>query len=407
MDRQIIWEQARNYDSFYLYEEKGIREHVRRLKKDFPGLEFLYSVKANPNPYVRRCVFGEGFGADAASLAEVRYAQEAGISPDRIQYSAPGKSGRDIEGALGAATLIADSAEEVERIQEAAKKKGLVAEIGLRVNPDFGFYGGRGVSSKFGIDEAQIYERIERWKGLSNIRIVGLHVHLHSQELDRDRLAEYHRNVLALADTFQKKTGEDLAFVNLGSGIGVAYCPGEDPVDTEALGRETAKLAAQMKERWPKLRIFLETGRYAACESGIYVTKVLDKKVSYGKTYVILSNTLNGFMRPSMAQMFLGCRPDGEVPANEPFFTGKDAFAFRTLCREEPDGTETVTLVGNLCTAADLVEKDICLPKLAPGDLVIMTNAGSYAAVITPMQFASQVPPAQLFLAEDGRVLAE
>ena len=94
---------------------------------------------------------------------------------------------------------------------------------------------------------------------------------------------------------------------------------------------------------------------------------------------------------------------DNFPAGNEPLFTSKDAFQFIALSDESKK--ETVTLVGNLCTASDVVAKDITMPRLKKGDIVVITNAGSYAAVLSPVQFSSQVPPAQLFLSCDGTVI--
>ena len=89
----------------------------------------------------------------------------------------------------------------------------------------------------------------------------------------------------------------------------------------------------------------------------------------------------------------------------EPLFTCDGAFRFTPL--KGGEATETVTLAGNLCTGTDLIAEDIPMPQLAVGDLIVIDNAGSYASVLSPMQFASQDKPAELFLAADGRVLAD
>ena len=152
MKKETLMELLRDYDSFYLYDEEVIREHTRRLKKDLPGVEFLYSIKCNPHRLAVRSVFEEGFGADAASLGEVLLAREQGLEAENIYYSAPGKTEKDISAALGRCVLIADSISEVERIQKTAAAAGVTAKIGVRLNPGFGFGGGEGGSSKLGID---------------------------------------------------------------------------------------------------------------------------------------------------------------------------------------------------------------------------------------------------------------
>lgn len=128
----------------------------------------------------------------------------------------------------------------------------------------------------------------------------------------------------------------------------------------------------------------------------------MDKKTSYGKTFVVLAATLTGFARPAYAHMFEKYAVD-EFPAEcEPFYTCKGAFQYVPLT--ENTDTEKVTLCGGLCTSTDIIEEDIELKKLDIGDVVVITNAGSYAAVITPMEFASLRKPAQLMLKADGTV---
>lgn len=402
-NKQVVLQQAKIYDSFYLYDENKIIKYTNQLKQDFEGVQFLYSIKTNSNPMVVKSVFSQGFGADAASLAEVMMGNQNGISSDKIQYSAPGKTIHDIEASMGISTIIADSLDEVMRIQEIAKKKGIIVEIGIRINPNFTFYGGSGVPSKFGIDEQQVFEAIPNWKKLDSIKIVGIHVHSRSQELNSIILEKYYENIFCLAAAFQKAMNIKLKFVNMGSGLGIPYVSDDVPLDTVYLGKAVKKLISAFRVKLPDARIFIETGRYAVGKSGVYVTKVLDKKSSYGKIFVILNNTLNGFVRPSLAQLVLSYSADKSPVGSEPLFTSKNAFEFIALTGETEQ--EIVTLVGNLCTATDIMAKDILIPKLKCGDVIVVTNGGSYAAAISPMQFCSLVSPAQLFLTRNGEVI--
>ena len=365
-------------------------------------MTFLYSVKCNPYPEVLRCVLNQGFGVDAASLAECVMGQKAGLGKDMVIFSAPGKTMADIRGGLGISTLVADSAAEVERIQEAAAEQGVVAEIGLRVNPDFTYTADTGVASKFGIDEQLIYDSMKSWKKLPNIRIVGLHAHLKSQELSAETLKGYYRNMFRLSVSMREAFGT-LKFVNLGSGMGIPFCETDKPFDTTALGAETQRLMAEFQEKLPETRFYIETGRYAVGTAGTYVAKVVDKKVTHGKNFVLLSATLNGFARPSMVAMLEHFMGNGPIAAWEPIYTGDHSFQMIPLV--ETAERETVTVTGNLCTGTDLVLSDADMPKMEVGDTVVFPNAGSYAAVISPMQFASQPKPAQLFLRADGTVV--
>lgn len=400
-NKSVIETCARRYDSFYLYDENIIRSSLSALKANFPGIEFLYSIKCNPNPHVLRCVFDHGLGADAASLGEVMMADHAGLGQDQIFYSAPGKTVKEIEGAMTKATLIADSLEEIERIRQVAESAGMTVKIGLRINPDFTFTKEYGQASKFGIDEEQALRFLKEHDG-KNIRVSGIHVHLKSQELHTDALASYYEKMLRLSERFSHVCG-GLDYVNMGSGIGVPYTETDEPPDLSYLGSFVRKKINRFREKSPETRWMIEVGRYAICKSGVYVTKVLDRKVSRGKTYIILKNTLNGFMRPSLAMLVdRYAQETSQMPA-EPLFTGPNAFQFLPLSEKGPN--ETVTLAGNLCTAADVIAEDVVMPHLECGDSIVITNAGSYAAVLSPMQFSTQEPPVELFLTQTGDVL--
>ena len=143
----------------------------------------------------------------------------------------------------------------------------------------------------------------------------------------------------------------------------------------------------------------VHSGRYVCGDAGTYYTKIIDKKTSHGKTYLILSNTLNGFFHPSVALMVEG-NSDGIPKPYEPMYIKPDASPISVL--NGSTVKETVTLAGNLCTSADLVKKDITLNKCDVGDILSFGNAGCYSYVLTPVQVASQTPPSQIFVHEDG-----
>lgn len=402
-NKEIILEQAKKYNSFYFYDERIIISATNRLKEDFKGIEFLYSLKSNPAPAIVKTIVSQGFGADAASLAEVKLAKKFGLPPEKIQYSAPGKSKEEIEGALDISTIIADSINEVFLIEEVAKERNMTAEIGIRINPNFTFFGDEGISSKFGIDEEQVYEWTPKWRALSHIKIVGIHVHLRSQELKAEVLEAYYKRMLSLAIKFQEEIGYRLTFINMGSGLGIPYAKKDIPLDTKYLGEKIVAFMKEFQEKLGGVNLILETGRYVVGESGYYITRVLDKKVSMGTTFIILHNTLNGFIRPSLAQLVLHYAKENTSDGSEPLFTSRDAFHFVSLTDEKEE--EEVTLMGNLCTASDVIAKDIIMPKLDVGDFIAISNAGSYGAVLSPMQFSWQSPPPQLILRCDGSVV--
>lgn len=398
---ELIQSLSKRYDSFYLYDGAMVAERAAQLQQVFSPVEFLYSVKCNPNRHILHTLFSRGFGADAASLGEVLLAAECGHAKDRIYFSAPGKTAWDIAEALSKSVLIADSLDEIGRIDAAARAQGIRAEIGLRINPNFSLTGEGGHASKFGIDEDDAAAFV-RDLPYQNVCVTGIHVHVKSQVLDGDALAAYYGRILRLARRFAALCGP-LSYVNLGSGIGVPFASTDAAVDLEALHGALLGQLEAFRADFPATKIFMESGRYTTCISGVYVTKVLDRKVSHGKTYLVLKNTLNGFLRPAAAMMVAQFADGKTAKSWEPLFTCADAFRFTPL--KGGEAAETVTLVGNLCTGTDVIAEDIPMPHLECGDLIVMDNAGSYAAVLSPMQFASLDRAAELFLTPGGEVL--
>jgi diaminopimelate decarboxylase len=406
MNEKIIAELAEKNDSFYLYDEGEIRSRANKLKHDISNAGLLYSIKANPDVNVVKCLAGIGFGADAASAGEVETAAAAGIPAADIYYSAPGKTDSDLQQTLGRCVIIADSIGEIGRINKRAAAEDLRVDIGLRINPDFHLQNDPYVSpccrpSKFGIDMEAALEVLSDW-GYDRVRVTGIHIHLGSQMLDHEMIEAYHENVLKTAVKTEETMGRALDFINLGSGIGIPYGSDEAEADTAAIGRNLRRLA----ERYGlgKTRLIMETGRYVAGPAGIYACKVIDRKESGGRIFVILAGTLNGFIRPSMARLIENCAGGAPVSGCEPLFNGNyDGFRPETL--KKNGETEIVTLVGNLCTAIDVVAESAELPEPEPGDVVFFRNAGAYGAVLSPRQFASQPQPKEFFVTAEGRVI--
>lgn len=401
-DPELIINQAQDDDSFYLYSQKEINKRIDDLQSFFPEVEFIYSMKCNSNPFVTKSIFKRGLGADAASAGEVRLASYLGLSKDQIYYSAPGKSKKDIERSLKYATIIADSLGELEKIDEICKEMGIYEEVGVRINPNFSFFTEEKSPSKFGVDQDQFVEFLQN-NACKNIKVTGIHVHLHSQELNPDRLINYYRNVLRLGKDLSDLSGYDLSYVNMGSGIGINYSIEDKPMDLAYLSEKANKLIKEFKDDYKNTKVIIETGRYLLGKAGVYVTKVIDKKVSNGKTFVILKNTLNGFIRPAIEQFVGTYTEDKDVKAWEPLFTGMGSFQYKVINKTKEK--ERVNLVGNLCTATDLIAEDIEIERLEPGDLLVINNAGAYAAVLTPMQFASLEKPVEFLLTEDNKLL--
>ena len=379
----------------YIYEEALIKKRCCALREAMPEVGLLYSVKINPFMPVLKTIAAQGFGADAASANEVLLAEQSGIPSDRIYYSAPGKTLQDIQKVWGKCTIIADSFSELDRLEQCAAANNEWIAVGVRVNPNFSMIGDSAVSSKFGIDEEQLITADLRFP---HLKIIGIHVHLRSQILDADILCAYYRSCYMLAERMSGRSGVEIQFINFGSGIGTVYdSTGEKPLALEKIGQTLRTLRAKNNNSL-QAKFILETGRFVICNAGTYYTRIVDRKVSCGKTYLVVQNAMNGFLRPAIAELLR--QNIGAFPHNgqEPLYTCGSQSEFRILGRAE--NCETVDIVGNLCTALDVMARDIPLPHAEIGDILAVSNAGSYGCTLTPLLFSSQEQPKEILWTE-------
>ena len=149
----------------------------------------------------------------------------------------------------------------------------------------------------------------------------------------------------------------------------------------------------------------IETGRFPTAQAGTYWLRVVDKKFSRGKTYVIAENCMNGLQKPALAAMLRHELGGGTPTPYEPLFTSE--WAFPIIAHGDESRAETVDIVGNLCCAADVLTEDFTGPELAVGDLIEVRNAGAYACTLTAQRFSSHQPPRELLVYGDGRVETE
>lgn len=402
----------------YLYEEEVIAARLALLRQTLPDFSLLYSIKANPCPAICAFMARNGVGADAASLAEVTLSQKSGMDADKIYYSAPGKSQSDLRAAMGQCALIADSYGELERLNALAKEKGWSAArplpVGLRVNPDIAFGPGpypellSGRSGKFGVDEESLVSHMERLRQMRNIRLAGLHVFLRSQVLRHEVIAASFAHVFSLAQHCKEQLGWNVEYINFGGGLGIGSAldaQGGGELDMAALGTLVGETVSKYGSAFSGTRLLLESGRFLTGQAGTFITRIEDVKESRGKTYVIAPGCLNGFLRPAVMGLLDGLEPKPQGPL-EPLFSGYGAHRVSLPGKSGKDNALVeVTVCGGLCTAFDTIARDVALPDPRPGDVLAISNAGAYAATLSPFAFASFERPKELYRKADGTIL--
>lgn len=375
----------------YVYDLGVVRATVAALRAALgPRIALHYAVKANPHPAILGEMIAAGLGFDVASAGELLGVLQAGGDPGHIGFAGPGKRLPDLRAALqaGIGFLSVESQGELERAASLARSLGLRGDVGLRLNPPAALSraGQRmgGGSRAFGIDSEAAGAVLESLGASSVLRFRGFHLYPGAQVLDAETLlAQLHQSfevVLGLLP--QAPVSPEI--VDLGGGFGVPYTASDRPLDLAAVGRGLSGLLDEYVPRLPRTRFVIELGRALVAAAGIYVTRVIDRKVSRGQTHLILDGGLHHFLAATgnfgqvIHRPFPVCAPEHlDVP---------------------PEAYETVSLAGPLCTPLDTFGARVALPPLAEGELVAVMCAGAYGLTASPQAFLSHPPPAECVL---------
>ncbi|PUB29953.1 diaminopimelate decarboxylase [Promicromonospora sp. AC04] len=373
---------------FFAYDRQRISDRVGEVRAAFgDAVRLGYAVKANPMPAVVQHLAGLVDALDVASAREMHTALDTGTTPDRISFAGPGKTPEEIRSAVAAGVLIElESQTEAHRVVAAGEGLGVVPRVAVRVNPDFAVRGSgmrmSGGPQQFGVDAEQVPDLL-RYLTATGVDMTGFHVFAGSQNLDAERIADAQRATADLVVTLADHVPGPVRYVNLGGGLGIPYFPKDRPVD---LGRVGESLAAVVAERiapaLPDADVHIELGRYLVGEAGYYVTRVIDRKVSRGRTYLVVDGGMHHQLAASgnLGQV---------IRRNYPVLVG-DHMAVRD--------TEQATVVGCLCTPLDLLADDVPLPRAEPGDLVVVLQAGAYGLTASPTAFLGHPAPAEVLV---------
>lgn len=361
---------------FYVYDRSLLDARVAQLRAALPkAIKLHYAMKANPMPALVCHMARLVDGIDVASAGELLVALDAGADPQEISFAGPGKTEAELHQAVAAGILInVESFREVPILAAAQQALGLPARVAVRVNPDFelkssGMKMGGG-PKQFGVDAEQVPELLAEI-GRAGLAFEGFHLFAGSQNLKPESIVEAQQKSFALACRLAEHAPSAVKFLNLGGGFGIPYFPGEQPLDLAPIGANLAEIVVQAKTALPQAEIVIELGRYFVGEAGLYVAKVLDKKVSRGLTYLVTDGGLHHHL--SASGNF------GQVIRKNYPAAVANRMAATTL--------ETVSVVGPLCTPLDLLADRMNLPAAEPGDLVAIYQSGAYGATASPQRF--------------------
>ena len=372
---------------FYAYDRSLLTQRVELLRKHLPAPVHLhYAIKANPMPEVVRHLAALVDGLDVASAGELRIALASGGIPAVISFAGPGKTDAELAEAIAAGIVVnLESENEMERIAALGRSRNERPRVAVRVNPDFelkssGMKMGGG-PKQFGVDAERVPAMLSRI-GQLGLDFQGFHIFSGSQNLRADAIKEAQEKTIELALTLAKSAPSPVRLLNIGGGFGIPYFPGERPLDIAAVGANLTRLLDGMKERLPQARVVIELGRYLVGEAGIYVCRVIDRKISRGQVFLITDGGLHHHLAASgnFGQV---------IRKNYPVVVGNRVVGSRR---------EIASVVGPLCTPLDLLADGMELAEAEVGDLVAVFQSGAYGLTASPTAFLSHPAPAEVLV---------
>jgi diaminopimelate decarboxylase len=371
----------------YVYDKSLVANRVKTLRAMLPEMvKIHYAIKANPYAPLVGQMVNHVDGFDVASHQELILALSSGMACENISFAGPGKSKQDLLAAVVSKIIInVESQHELKQIYAIAQQLQCRANIALRVNPSFELKNAgmsmAGGSKPFGIDAENITEMLQDLE-FDKVNIKGLHIFTGSQNLNAEALMQAQTNTFELAYQLLKETGIKITHLNIGGGFGIPYFPNEKALNLTPVIDNLTILLEKYKPLIGFKEIHLELGRYLVGEAGIYLSRVVDKKDSRGKTFLVVDGGMHHHLANSgnFGQV---------IRKNYPVVMPQN------MTHTAP---EKINVVGPLCTPLDILANQIDLAPAKVGDVIAVLQSGAYGPTASPQLFLSQPQVKELML---------
>ena len=372
---------------YHLYDERGIRENVKRLRQAFawnPGFKEYFAVKATPNPTLMSILKEEGCGMDCSSLTELMLCERIGIVGDEIMFSSNATPAKDFQLAakLGA-TINLDDLTHVEFLENAI---GYIPEIiSCRYNPGGNFEIDNQImdtpsEQKYGMTKGQMIQAFKSLKE-KGAKHFGIHAFLASNTRTNDYYPELAPRLFRLAVELKNETGAHIAFINLSGGIGIPYRPEQPAADIEVIGDGVKRAFEEIlvPEGMGDVSIFTELGRYMLGPYGCLVTTAIHQKQIH-KNYIGLDACACDLMRPAMYGAY---------------------HHITVMGKENAPHDHLYDVTGGLCENNDKFAVDRELPKVDIGDFLVIHDTGAHGHAMG-YNYNGKLRSAEVLLRDDG-----
>lgn len=373
---------------FFAYDRGLLTQRVELLRSTLPpGIDLGYAIKANPMPAVVQHLCGLVDSFDVASAGEMRTALDTPIAPELVSFAGPGKGTDELNQAVAAGVMIElESEAEAERVAAIGERLSICPRVAIRVNPDFEVRGSGmrlgGGPQQFGIDSERVPALMKELTQ-ADVDFMGFHIFAGSQNLRADILVNAQRQTVDLLLRLADSAPDPIRYLNIGGGFGIPYFERDEALDPDAIGANlTELLNASIRPKLPDARVVVELGRYIVGECGVYVSRIVDRKDSRGLTFLVIDGGLHHQLAASgnLGQV---------IRRNYPLAIGN---------RMDEEVTETVSVVGSLCTPLDLLGDSVSLPPAEIGDFVTIFQAGAYGLTASPTAFLSHPVPIEVLV---------
>ena len=362
----------------YVYSSRAIMENYRAYDEALAGIphRICYSTKANSSLGVVHLLAEAGSGFDIVSGGELYRVLKGGSQAAGVVFSGVGKTADEVEYALaeGIHSFNCESEAELALIDALAARRGVRARAAVRVNPDVSPethpYIATGLrESKFGIAIAEVEDVYERARGLRNVVLDGVSCHVGSQILDAESILEAVDKMVALVERLRAR-GIPIRSLDLGGGLGVAYRAAEQ---APKIGAFVAAIRPKVEGR--DLFLTLEPGRSIVGEAGVLLTRVLYRKRSLTKEFIVVDAAMNDLIRPSLYQSHHDIVP----------------------VRKSARGKILADVVGPICESGDFLARDREMGDVLPGDLLAVATVGAYGFVAAS-NYNARVRPSEVLI---------
>jgi diaminopimelate decarboxylase len=366
----------------FCYNAEAIRARYRVLDGAFAAIphRICFAVKANSNLAVLRVLQELGAGADIVSVGEMRRVLAAGFTADRIVFSGVGKTADELTAAVqaGIGHLNVESREELELVGQVAAAEQKPVQVGIRVNPDVTTdthpYISTGKSGiKFGLPTDQVVPAAEYVLRHPRLELTSLAMHLGSQIVDVEPFLQGIARLIELLERLRSIGVSTLRVLDIGGGLGIRYAE-ERTLDPAEFAR-----AVIPRLKPSGMTVYLEPGRFLVGSAGVLLTRVLYRKHSGGKAFVVVDAGMNDLVRPSHYQ------------------------AYHEIVELEERGRAAgrADVVGPVCETGDFLALDRMLPGVEAGDALAVLGAGAYGFVMAS-NYNSRPRPAEVIV-DGGR----